>query len=422
MRAMADRTEEQPATGLSQGEAPSRLWTWEFLKVCMGGFLSTSTRIPLFPVIPLFIVDLGGNASTVGLSIAAFSVTSSLLRPLTGQMTDHWSAKGTFALGCLLMGLGGLLLLIPSIWMVILSQLIQGFAWGCVNTGGSTVVANMAPRERRGAALGYYNMARGALGFYLPWLAIELIGVGSFDHGYWLPFLLFGLAGLIGAPVTYSIRETTRPRPKPRQAGSEGLIASLFEPGSYLSSTLLFMVQVAQPATTTFIVLFAADIGVGKSDIALLFLVQGALGVLSQAALANLPDRIGRGPTIALGLTGTVLSLVVLSQANSLAALMLGMGLSRTIGSVTPTALQALAVDRSPPERLGAAMATYSLSFQLGSFAGGLIGGYIVDWFDYRPFFLASAIPSACALVLLFAKRNTIRLPPRAPAPKPGLA
>ena len=172
------------------------------------GFLSYASQSPITPIIALWVVHLGGTAATVGLVSAAFSAPSFILRPIVGRLCDSWSARGVFAVGCFISGVGSLLILVPSLTFVFASQVLNGIGWAGLNTGGYTMVAEMAPPDRRGAASSYLQMARSSLGFYLPYVALKLKGVA----GFWLPFLLTGLAGLLAVPTVIGIPERKRER------------------------------------------------------------------------------------------------------------------------------------------------------------------------------------------------------------------
>src|SRR3954463_6554659 len=132
----------QPAV---EGQAEGRLWTRPFAQLLAGGFLSYASQQPITPLIALWVVHLGGSATTVGLASAAFSAPSFLLRPIVGRLCDTWSAKGVFVVGCIISGLGSLLILVPSLIFVFLSQVINGLGWAGLNTGGNTLVAQIAP-------------------------------------------------------------------------------------------------------------------------------------------------------------------------------------------------------------------------------------------------------------------------------------
>jgi MFS family permease len=208
----------EPSTAAEGQASPfpagDRLWTRQFIQVCISGFLSYASQMPIMPVIALWVVHLGGTASTLGFAAAAFSLTSFALRPLIGRLCDTWSTRGIFALGCLVSGAGSLLIMVPSLPVLYISQAINGLGWAAINTGGNTMVAELAPAHRRGAASGYYMLARGTMGFYLPFVALHL----KDRYGYWLPFLLTAVAGLLAAPLVIGISERKRTRDRASMA------------------------------------------------------------------------------------------------------------------------------------------------------------------------------------------------------------
>src|SRR3954469_3913509 len=104
-----ETTEVEPSA--AKPVEDTRLWTRSFIQVCTGGFLSYASQTPINPIIALWVLHLGGSATTVGLATAAFNAPSFLVRPLVGRLCDTWSARGVFAIGCLISGTGSLLML-----------------------------------------------------------------------------------------------------------------------------------------------------------------------------------------------------------------------------------------------------------------------------------------------------------------------
>ena len=394
-----------------------RLWTRQFVQLCAGGFLSYASQTPIMPIIALWVVHLGGSATTVGFVAAAFSAPSFLLRPFIGRLCDTWSARGVFAAGCIISGAGSFLILVPSLPLVFVSQVLNGTGWAALNTGGYTMLADIAPPKRRGAASSYLQIARTSLGFYLPYVALKLKAFA----GFWLPFLLTAIAGILAAPTVLGVKERPKlPRPALAAGEKRSLFDTLFERDSLFASSLLFFSTVSGPAAGVFIILYAKHLGISEGKIATLFLIRGLFSIAAQSLLAGLSDRIGRAPAIAVGYLTTAGSMVLLSQATGLYPLMLGMVLSTTGGALGPPAIQAMAIDRSRPERRGAAMATFSLSFQLGSFVGGIAGGFLIDLLGYSPYYAVSAVPALFALVLLISHwRSLAPLPPAIAAGTP---
>src|SRR3990170_7867920 len=60
------------------------IWSRTFLFLCSTQLLGYSHNALLTPTLPLYITHLGGSAFIVGLTLAAFSVTSMLIRPAIG--------------------------------------------------------------------------------------------------------------------------------------------------------------------------------------------------------------------------------------------------------------------------------------------------------------------------------------------------
>ncbi len=398
----------------SKASQPEKLWTRPFVLLCTGGFLSYASQQPLNPIIALWVVHLGGSATTIGLVTAAFSAPSFLFRPFIGRLCDTWSARGVFALGCLISGLGSLLILVPSLTFVFISQLLNGLGWAGLNTGAFTMTADIAPPSRRGAAVTYVAMARNSLGFYLPFLALKLKAL----YGFWLPFFGTAIAGILAALTVIGIPEKVKAPAVPKDttiAAPTGFLDTFFDRATLLPSSLVLLASMNIPATMTFIILYAKHMGISESTIAQLFLLRGVIGIACQYLLAGLSDRIGRGKAIAIGLLTTAISMLVMSVATGAVLLMLGMTISATGGALTSPATQALAIDRSQSARRGTAMATYSLSVQLGSFFGGLVGGVLIDQLGYSPFYAISAVPAVMGLILLMARWKTIRAPGLSP-------
>lgn len=390
---MSEQAKE--ASGVqAQPHTSDRLWTRAYLLVCSAAFLAYTNYALLTPTIPLFISDLGGSNTTVGTALAAFSTVSFLVRPFIGRLVDTWSARGIFGLGSLLVGLGGLSYLLPSLALVFVGRAVQGLGWAGVNTGATTMVANLAPPHRRGEASGYFGTALMIATGFLPSVALWLVDAFNFA----VIFLLAGLAPLIGAALTLGIRGGTRPGPAVR---SRGLLASLVEPGAFLPSGLLLLLNLSFPAAVFFLPLYARELAITVDTVALIFLVQGSTTVLIQAGLGRLSDRIGRSPAIACGVLITMGGLLLLSQARGLPTLAAGGALYACGFSIVSPALMALVMDRAQPARFGAAMATYSLSFQVGNAGGALVGGLLIDWSGYRVLYLASVLPLLLALAIV---------------------
>src|SRR5207249_1499353 len=95
------------------------------------------------------------------------------------------------------------------------------------------------------------------------------------------------------------------------------------------------------------------------------YLGAGLASVSARGLGGRWSDQIGRGWTVTIGIVLSAAGLLILSQAADIVTLTVGGVLAGFGTSATTAPLIALAMDRSPPERRGEAMASYSMAFQL---------------------------------------------------------
>src|SRR5258708_17484608 len=100
----------------------------------------------------------------------------------------------------------------------------------------------------------------------------------------------------------------------------------------------------------------------------------------------------------------------------------LAAGLAAGFGfSIAHPALQALAIDLSPADRRGAAVATFSAAADVGILTGTSGAGFLVASTSFGGAFTATAVGPALGLVLLLVLLRATAPAPAA-APDPGTA
>ncbi len=122
-------------------------------------FLGYGHQGLLQPILPLYLKQLGGSELLIGFALAAFSLTSFSLRPAIGFLTDEWRVAGVLTVGVLVLGLGGIALFVPWVWLIFVSNAVRGIGWAALNTAGGTLLAHIAPVARRAEAAGYRTRA-----------------------------------------------------------------------------------------------------------------------------------------------------------------------------------------------------------------------------------------------------------------------
>ncbi len=139
------------------------LYTRKFVLLLTSGLLLT-TGIGVFYLFPLYVLDLGGSKSDIGILMGIMSLSAVALRPWTSGLVDHLGRKGSMVVGCLLMTAvsiahlffkGDIGQLYPV--LVVLRLLFgTGVALGII--ASLTLAADLAPVSRLNEGLGIFGV------------------------------------------------------------------------------------------------------------------------------------------------------------------------------------------------------------------------------------------------------------------------
>jgi len=346
----------------------------------------------------------------VGLITLAFQVTSSLLQPLLGYVTDHrpWPYAMVAGMGATLSGLVGLASA-GNYAMVLVSAGLIGL--------GSAVFHPEATRMARHAAAGQQGFAQGIFqigghaGYAIgPLLAAMIVVPRGQTSIAWVSVVALAamlLMAWIGA--RYAEMRTSQARMKARAPAT----AEPILPGGrvVLAMTILVILLLSKHAYTaaftsyyTFYLIERFGVTVQVSQIMLfLYLVVGALGVIIGGMIG---DRFGRQRVIWISILGTLPFALLLPYADLFWTGVLSVVISLIMSSAFASIL-IYAIDLVP-HRVGLVGGLfYGLAFGLGGLsAAGL--GLLADHIGIiQVFKLCAWLPALGLLTFLL---------PRAPA------
>jgi MFS family permease len=358
------------------------------------------------PVIPHFVTEeLDGSDLEVAIVTGAFAATGFFCRPLAGRAADRRGRRATVIAGAMLAVVAGALLFLPaSIPGLIVSRLFLGAGEGTVFTAGSAWNVDMAPVERRGRMIGLYGLA--------IWTGLTLgppIGVLLQDAGGYNLVWAFAVgAPALGALIAYFLPESVNPQGE--QARGPLISREAAGPGGTFALSV-----VGFAAVSAFIVLALDERGIGHG--AEVFSVFAGTVVATRFVGGSLPDRIGPARcAVGAGLIESV-GLVLIGAAQSLPVAILGaIGMGAAFSLLFPS-LSLLAVNRVKPERRGAAMGTFTASFDLGMLVGSPAVGAAAALGGYSAAFYVAAASALCCAAI-----STTFISDPVPEPEPGAA
>jgi MFS family permease len=168
-----------PGAPISSAASMRRLWV-----LMATVFVDMIGAMIVLPLLPFYVLRMGGKPSIVGPLVSAFFVTQIVFSPLWGRLSDRYGRRPMILAGLLLSAAAYTLFgLAHTLLLLFLSRLVQGAGSGTVGVVQAYVGDSIAPEERA-KALGWVTSATSAgvgIGALIGYLATFL---GQSAPGY----------------------------------------------------------------------------------------------------------------------------------------------------------------------------------------------------------------------------------------------
>ncbi len=376
--------------------SPRRVAFAHLVLASLGGFVALGAAYAIVP--PLVTDRLGGDDVTVGWTITVFALAALGFRLVAGAGIDRHGPRLVIGAGFVMLAAGGALFYVADAsWILFAARVLQGFGQAFVFTAGLAWAIALAPASRRGQAISLFGLAIWA-GLSIGPVAAQFL----LDHvGFGAAELLLVLAPLIALVGLVGII-----RPAGHGAAAPGIAIprEALRPALGLAFGGVVMAGIVGFAVLT----FDARGGGGGSYVIGAY---GAATFLGRIVLGHLPDTLGAYKT---GLTAFALALVGAVGIGLAPSWWIAAGGAVVCGAAWALlfpALALMAIDRTPPERRGAALAVYTGGFDLGFAVAGPMLGFAAHQAGYGAVYGVGAMFAAAGLVLVLASRR-----PPAPA------
>jgi MFS family permease len=362
-----------------------RLWTRDYVFVCIAAFLMSFSFFILVPTLPLYLKDTFDiGPAMVGVVLSCYVVAVLSVRPMAGFVADILPRKLVYivAYAVFVASFLGYFFITASLAMFILLRIFHGFSFGMLTTAGNTLVIDVMPSSRRGEGLGYYGVTNNLAMAFGPMVGLFVISSGNYQLLFLTSLVTGGVGLLLGALVR-----------APRRDVSQRVEFKLSADRFFLKEGIwaciaFFMLAIPYGMTTSYIALYAKQVGI-THNAGLFFTVMAAGLITSRLHSGKKVDRgfitetIRAGIIIAfVGAVGEALlslaagiDIAVGYAAYFLTAYLFGFG----YGTMFP-AYNTLFINLAPNSRRATANATYLTGWDVGIGGGMLIGGTVSEY------------------------------------------
>ena len=346
----------------------------------------------MIPLLPRLIEDeLGGNEIDIGLNLAMFSVAAVLIRPRLGRFAEQHGLRTTMVAGALLAAVAtAVCTLVTSRWGLLPLRALQGVGEAAVFVGAATSISDLAPPQRGAEAASYFSVAIFAGLGIGPVISESVVGSGNYHAGLWTAAGFAALASVLALLTPAGIRhhdgDVGRGQRFHRAAIPTGMVLALGVGGFVTFSAFLPDYSVT----------------VGLDGSKWVFATYAGVCLLIRVVAATIPDRIGHGRavTVALSLIGLGLAMLFAWPRPIgvfVSTVIMAIGISFNYPSLMAMTVNAV----SERERVRA-ISTFTMFFEIGTAAGGLLFGTLADLTTKRTTFLGGAASCAVGLVVLW--------------------
>jgi MFS family permease len=354
-------------------QAPKHpIYNLQFGLLCLSSLLFSASFNMLIPELPAYLGSLGGSEYK-GLIIALFTLTAGISRPFSGRLTDIVGRVPVMAFGSIVCFVCGFLYpVLTSVSGFLFLRLMHGFSTGFKPTATAAYVADIAPKERWGEALGIHGLC------FSTGMAIGP-AIGSYITLYFSINILFYISSafaLLSIIILMNMKETLRPElrqrfhPRLLKISRTDIIAPEVIPAGLVT----FMSYVGYGAILTLIPDKTDFLGVANKG--LFFMVFTLTSLVMRFVAGRASDKYGRTSVIKIGLGLLVVSFFMIGYTETFAGLLAGAAVYGISQGILSPALNAWTVDMSHAEHRGKAMATMYIALEAGIGLGALFAGW----------------------------------------------
>ena len=382
-----------------------------FLIILTGWLIVDFAREMAFTFYPLYVTELGGTATILGIISSIAVLTDALVKIPGGHLADKYRRKRLIIIMTLLASAFYLIYAFAPSWhYILLGAVLTSFCW-IYSPGFESIVMESLPEDKRGTGYSLINLITKVSTTPSPLIAGYLFTRYGVIGTSRIGFILVSVAFLVASLLRWRLHEETD---KP-EVTTKDVLASLssakgFTEGigvwrevprtltALLSVELLFLVPniMFNTIMTLYIV---NDLGISEVQFSQLGAIIGVAMIIFAIPMGKIIDRFGRVRPLLFGYALTAAAVPLLLEA-TFTRLIFATPIIGLINIIFYTATQALWADLIPEDKRGRVMGSKSFFSLIAVSGGSILGGLIYDNISHTlPIYIFWAVNIPCFIL-----------------------
>jgi MFS family permease len=377
-------------------------------------FMDVSSEM-IHAILPAFLVtSLGASMALVGLIEGLSESATAVTKVFSGAISDWLGKRKLLAvIGYALGALSKPIFAVAATPFEVLgARLADRVGKGIRGAPRDALVADITPREIRGAAYGLRQSLDTVGAFVGPVLAIVLLSWVTHDPRtvFWLAVIPGAIAVLL---LIFGVEDS-------RKGSAESLAPAVRALARWRTLTAGYWAVVAVGVVFTlarfseaFLVLRGQGVGLPLALLPAVLIVMNVVYAVTALPAGSLSDRMDRRIVLAASLIALIFADLILAFWGSIAGVLTGVALWGLHMGLSQGLLAALIADTSPEALRGTAFGVFNLLSGAAMLVASLIAGFLWEAFGASTTFLAGAGFSTLTLMGLVALGLVPRRVPR---------
>lgn len=380
------------------------IFTKDVVLVMAASFFFMFSNMYCNPLINGYAQDLGASSAFAGIIVGMMSIVSMFLRPIAGNMTDHFSKYSLAFLGGALcfIGVAGYVFT-PNSTFLLICRLVNGLGFVLCTVCMTTWLSYLVPFNHVGEAMSFYGLMNALAMACAPAVSINLYRI----IGYRAAIVFSALSALMVIVTIQFVSNRAEPE---QQAGSKqkkGFHIKIIQRDSVPIAFLTALFAIPYFATQADIVEYAEQrhlsIAVGAY-----FLIYAIVLLVSRLFLRNQFDTVRFQPWLIVSTIATIFYLIMLTvmknnfeMALAAAGMAIGYGLIYSV-------CQSTAMMLAPDDERGLASSTFFLGLDVGMTLGPVLGGIIDSTLPVKYFYPVMLIIVPLIIIIFLFNRKKL--------------